>query len=126
MWWSDSGEDFPAGDGISTWNWLGEQIDESAEEKDQKNARVTMPIRSVPNLDADYDNAEGVPLDVALIGGRSSKLHPLISRARTWNEAVYHALVPVQRAHRRSGRPEASLRSHGEPAVHLVQRQRLR
>ena len=29
---------------------------------------------------------------MALIGGRSSKLHPLISRARTWNEAVYHAL----------------------------------
>ena len=91
-WWSDSGEDFPTGEGISTWNWLGEKIDESAEEKDQKNARVTMPIRSVPNLDANYDNVEGVPLDIALIGGRSSKLHPLISRARSWNEAVYHAL----------------------------------
>jgi phosphoenolpyruvate carboxykinase (GTP) len=92
VWWSDSGEDFPAGDGITTWNWLGEQIDPSAEEKDQKNARVTMPIRNVPHLDADYSNNDGVPLDVALIGGRSSKLHPLISRARSWNEAVYHAL----------------------------------
>jgi len=92
VWWSDSGEDFPEGDGVSTWNWLGEESDASAEVKDQNNARVTMPIRSVPNLDADYDNVEGVPLDVALIGGRSGKLHPLISRARSWNEAVYHAL----------------------------------
>ena len=92
VWWSDSGEDFPQGDGITTWNWLGDEIDASAEEKDQKNARVTMPIRNVPHLDSDYSNNEGVPLDVALIGGRSSKLHPLISRARTWNEAVYHAL----------------------------------
>ena len=92
VWWSDSGEDFPEGDGITTYNWLGEQIDASAEEKDQKNARVTMPIRNVPNLDSDYSNSDGVPLDVVLIGGRSSKLHPLISRARSWNEAVYHSL----------------------------------
>ena len=92
MWWSERGEDFPQGDGITTYNWLGEEIDASAEEKDQKNARVTMPIRNVPHLDSDYSNNDGVPLDVALIGGRSSKLHPLISRARSWNEAVYHAL----------------------------------
>lgn len=92
VWWSDSGVDFPAGDGVTTWNWLGEEIDASAEQKDQKNARVTMPIRNVPNLDANYDNDDGVPLDIALIGGRSCKLHPLISRARSWNEAVYHAL----------------------------------
>ena len=24
VWWSESGEDFPAGDGITTSNWLGE------------------------------------------------------------------------------------------------------
>ena len=92
VWWSDRGIDFPEGDGVATWNWLGERIDASAEVKDQKNARVTMPIRNVPHLDADYNNADGVPLDIALIGGRSSKLHPLISRARSWNEAVYQAL----------------------------------
>ncbi|MEC7500480.1 MAG: phosphoenolpyruvate carboxykinase domain-containing protein [Planctomycetota bacterium] len=92
VWWSDSGTEFPVGEGITTWNWLGEQIGTDGKEKDQKNARVTMPIRNVPHLEADYHNAEGVPLDVCLIGGRSSKLHPLISRARTWNEAVYHAL----------------------------------
>ena len=92
VWWTDSGEDFPEGPGVTTWNWLGEEIDASGEQKDQPNARVTMPIRSVPNLEARYDDPRGVPLDVALIGGRSSKLHPLISRARTWNEAVYHAL----------------------------------
>jgi phosphoenolpyruvate carboxykinase (GTP) len=92
VWWGDSGEDFPEGDGITTWNWLGEEIDASAEEKDQKNARVTMPIRNVPNLEVRYNDPRGVPLDIALIGGRSGRLHPLISRARTWNEGVYHAL----------------------------------
>ncbi|MDN5564549.1 MULTISPECIES: phosphoenolpyruvate carboxykinase (GTP) [Luteococcus] len=53
------------------------------------NSRFCTPIEQCPILSEDFNNPEGVPLDIIIFGGRRENTIPLVTQARDWNHGVY-------------------------------------
>jgi phosphoenolpyruvate carboxykinase (GTP) len=100
IWWEDM--DVPCEHGI---DWKGNEWTPDMKDADGKpvkgahpNARFTAPARQCPVICPDWENPDGVPIDIFVFGGRRSRLVPLVSQAFDWDHGVYMGATAASEA----------------------------
>ena len=85
IWWEDM--EMPCDHGI---DWKGrEWTPESGEKGAHPNARFTTPASQCPVICPDWENPDGVPIDIFVFGGRRTKVMPLVHEAYDWDHGVF-------------------------------------
>lgn len=91
VWWEEMNVDCKHGI-----DWKGQEWTPDKKGPDGKpvkgahpNARFTAPARQCPVICPDWEDPNGVPIDIFVFGGRRSKLVPLVSQAFDWDHGVY-------------------------------------
>jgi phosphoenolpyruvate carboxykinase (GTP) len=97
VWWEGRTKEPPA-DTEGWLDWKGGRIaDRTADEADlpwaHPNSRFTTTLDNVPNIAADYNKPEGVPIDAIIFGGRTRDREPLIRAITDLAEGVYDGLT---------------------------------
>ena len=100
VWWEEMGVECKHGIDWKGQNWTPDKKD--ADGKPVKgahpNARFTAPARQCPVICPDWENPNGVPIDIFIFGGRRSKLVPLVTQAFDWDHGVYMGATAASEA----------------------------
>jgi phosphoenolpyruvate carboxykinase (GTP) len=97
VWWEGKTPQPPAD--LDGWlDWTGTRIAdrslaESLEAWAHPNSRFTTTLANVPNVAADFDNPNGVPIDAIIFGGRARDREPLIRALHDVVDGVYDGLT---------------------------------
>ncbi|MEE8483797.1 MAG: phosphoenolpyruvate carboxykinase (GTP), partial [Nitrospinota bacterium] len=85
VWWEGMEVDCEKGT-----DWLGKPwTPSSGKTGAHPNARFTAPAKQCPVISDDWENPDGVPIDIFIFGGRRTKVMPLVHEAMDWDHGVF-------------------------------------
>jgi phosphoenolpyruvate carboxykinase (GTP) len=71
-------------------DWQGKPWDPASKTKAaHANSRFTVSIYNCPVLSDEFDNPQGVPISAIILGGRRSRLLPLVTESFNWQHGVF-------------------------------------
>jgi len=86
IWWEDMDGPVPA----HAVDWKGRDwTPEVPEPAAHPNARFTVPISQCSTRSPDWEDPEGVPIDILIFGGRRSSVIPLVCEGFDWDHGVF-------------------------------------
>ena len=96
VWWEGKTKNPPAD--LEGWlDWKGEKIADRENGDDSPwahpNSRFTTTLANVPNVAADFEAPQGVPVDAIIFGGRTRDREPLVRAITDLAEGVYDGLT---------------------------------
>jgi phosphoenolpyruvate carboxykinase (GTP) len=97
VWWEGKTPQPPA-DTAGWRDWTGALVAERPEGSASApwahpNSRFTTTLANVPNIAADYEKPQGVPIDAIIFGGRTRDREPLVRAITDLAEGVYDGLT---------------------------------
>jgi phosphoenolpyruvate carboxykinase (GTP) len=85
-WWE--GLDSPVPENLLDWQGLPWDSSKGTKAA-HPNSRFTVSLYNCPTLSKQFDNPQGVPISAIILGGRRSKLIPLVVEAFNWDHGVF-------------------------------------
>ncbi|MBN2801674.1 MAG: phosphoenolpyruvate carboxykinase (GTP) [Deltaproteobacteria bacterium] len=85
VWWEDMGVDCAGGIDWKNNPWTPE----SGEKGAHPNSRFTAPAAQCPVICGDWENPNGVPIDIFVFGGKRTTTMPLVHEAFDFEQGVY-------------------------------------